>query len=89
MVIWSFYWFIDLIFKLLSNLKIMKNRRHCHFNIQRAVLFQLYPNENKYNNIYKKNYIEMRERLCQLGQRLLTTTDKYRELGKDNKNSLL
>jgi hypothetical protein len=24
-----------------------------------------------------------------LGQRLLTTTDKYRELGKDNKNSLL
>ena len=26
MVIWSFYWFIYLIFKLLSNLKIMKNR---------------------------------------------------------------
>ena len=33
MVIWSFYWFIYLIFKLFSNLKIMKNRRHCHFNI--------------------------------------------------------
>ena len=31
----------------------------------------------------------MRERLCQSGQRLLTTTDKYRKLGKDNKNSLL
>jgi hypothetical protein len=33
MVIWSFYWFIYLIFKLLSNLKIMKNRRHCHFKL--------------------------------------------------------
>ena len=32
MVIWLFYWYmIYLIFKLLSSLKIMKNRRHCHF----------------------------------------------------------
>ena len=31
MVIWSFYWFIYLIFKLLFMIKIMKNRRHCHF----------------------------------------------------------
>ena len=38
MVISSFYWFIYLIFKLLSNLKIMKN---CHFNIHIICLFKL------------------------------------------------
>jgi hypothetical protein len=41
MVIWSFYWFIYLIFKLLSNLKIMKNRRHCHFNTSYLAWIQM------------------------------------------------
>jgi hypothetical protein len=27
------YWFIYLIFKLLSNLKMIKYRRHCHFKV--------------------------------------------------------